>query len=111
MDVASGSRLTFTNTLDLNGQTLTKSGAGDVAINNKLVTNGGTLVGLQGTISGAGTIGGDVNNEGGIISPGNALSSGDSVSGVPEPSSLLLLVLGGLRLFTRTVRDDVPHAC
>ena len=111
MDVASGSRLTFTNTLDLNGQTLTMSGAGDVAINNKLVTNGGTLVGLQGTISGVGTIGGDVNNEGGIISPGNALSFGDSVSGVPEPSSLLLLMLGGLRLFTQTVRDDVPHAC
>ena len=103
VDVASDSTLTFTNTLNLNGQTLTKTGDGNLAVNNKLNLGGGTLVGSQGTISGVGTIGGDVNNEGGTISPGDnaALSSGDSVSNVPEPSSLLLLVLGGLLILLR----------
>ena len=96
VNVASSSTLTFNNTLNLNGQTLTKTGAGEVAINNKLITGGGTVSFLQGTISGVGTIGGDMDNQGGTISPG---SSG-ATSGVPEPSSLLLLLLGGLLLRT-----------
>ena len=110
VDVASGSTLTFTNTLNLNGQTLTKTGDGNLAVNNKLNLGGGTLVGSQGTISGVGTIGGDVNNEGGTISPGDnaALSSGDSISDVPEPSTMLLLVLGGLLGFRARRRMGHP---
>ena len=87
VDVISDSTLTFTNSLDLNGQTLTKTGEGEVAINNNLMTNGGTLINSQGTISGLGTVGGDVDNPGGTISPG---SSAAAISGIPEPSSLLL---------------------
>ena len=39
------------------------------------------------------TVGGDVNNVGGTLSPGDSASV---TSAIPEPSTMLLLVLGGL---------------
>ena len=71
-NVASGATLVFNNALNLNSNTLTKSGNGEMAIRNVLITGGGTVNIQQGTISGNGTIGGDVNNGGGTISPGNS---------------------------------------
>ena len=78
-DVASGSTLKFNNALNLNGNTLTKTGDGTLNINNVLNASGGSVVGLggtvslqQGTIAGNGTIEGDVDNDGGTISPGNS---------------------------------------
>ena len=94
VDVASGSTLTFNNALNLMGKTLTKTGTGEMAIRNDLVTAGGTLALQQGTVSGNGTVSGDVNNNGGTISPGN--SAGDTGNLVPEPGTLALLSLGGL---------------
>ena len=94
VDVASESTLTFSNTLDLMSHTLTKTGAGTMAILNNLVLGDGAVQIQQGTVSGNGTIGGDVVNDGGTISPGNSLDG--SLSGVPEPTSLLLLAIGGL---------------
>ena len=91
-DVASGSTLSFNNTLNLMGNTLTKTGEGTVAIRNDLTLEGGTVSLQQGTIAGNGTVGGDLNNEGGTISPGN---NAGSLSVVPEPSGALLL-LGGV---------------
>ena len=93
VDIASDSTLIFNNTLDLMSHTLTKTGAGTMAIRNDLVLGSGTVDVQEGTVSGNGTIGGDVNNDGGTISPGNLVSS---LSGVPEPTSLLLLAFGGL---------------
>jgi len=92
VDVGSASTLEFNNSLFLNGNTLTKTGEGTIAIRNDLVLGGGTVQIQQGTVSGNGTIGGDVANDGGTISPGN--STGGSISGVPEPTSLTLLALG-----------------
>ena len=105
-NVTAGAQLTFNNNLNLNGQTLTKRGDGTMTVNNVLNTGGGTLNANAGIVSGHGTIGGDVNNEGGTISPGDnsVLSSGDSISDVPEPSTMLLLVLGGLLLGFRAWR-------
>ena len=37
-----------------------------------VVTGGGTVNIVQGTVSGNGTVGGDVTNAGGTISPGNS---------------------------------------
>ena len=54
------------------GNTLTKTGVGTLAINNNVLTGGGTVNCEQGTCSGTGTIGGDLNNGGGTISPGNS---------------------------------------
>ena len=85
------------NALNLNGNTLTKTGDGELAIRNDLLTNGGTVNVQQGIVSGNGTISGDVTNDGGIISPGNA----SSVSAVPEPVaavSLLVAVLLALSI-------------
>jgi len=91
--VAGGSILTFFNVLNLQGNTLNKLGPGDIAIRSDLVTSGGTINILDGTIMGNGTVGGTVNNEAGTVSPGNSSSVGGQV---PEPSAITLLVLGGL---------------
>jgi len=94
-DVASGSVLTFDGALNLSGTTLHKTGDGMLTINNRVTLGGGSVVNAQGTITGNGTIGGDVNNQGGTISPGDQALSG-SLTNVPEPSTMLLLVLGAL---------------
>ena len=89
--VVGGSTLIFNNALNLNGNTLTKSGGGELAIRNDLVTGGGTVSNQGGAVSGSGTIGGDLVNEGGVVSPGN--SSAIS-SAVPEPGCFMLVILG-----------------
>ena len=71
-DVAAGSTLTFNNSLDLQGNTLDKTGDGEMALNNKLATTGGAVNLLGGTISGSGTIGGSVSNSAGTTAPGNS---------------------------------------
>jgi len=92
IDVGSDSTLSFNHELNLMGGTLTKTGVGTLNVNNKLTTAGGSLTVQQGTLSGNGTIGGDVNNDGGTISPGSL--SGDGANVVPEPGSLMLILLG-----------------
>ena len=93
VDVSTGAMLTFNNSLNLMGKTLTKSGEGMLAVRNDLVLAGGTFNVQEGTVSGNGTMGGDVNQVGGIISPGN---SNVSLSTVPEPATVALLYLSGL---------------
>jgi len=94
VNVASASTLIFVGALNLMGHTITKSGAGTMSIRSDFVTGGGTLNVAEGTVTGNGTVGGDLSNAGGIIAPGNG---GAAVSGqVPEPGSLVLLVVGGL---------------
>ena len=73
------------------GNTLTKTGAGDLAIRNDLLTAGGSVSLQQGTLSGNGTVGGGVTNDGGTISPGNSVQS---ASLVPEPATWILFSLG-----------------
>jgi len=94
VNVDTGSALSFINLLDLNGNTLTKSGGGTISIRSDFTTGGGTLNITEGTVSGNGTVGGSAVNSGGVISPGNSAAAAGGQ--VPEPGSLLLLVLGGL---------------
>ena len=69
--VASGSTLRFNNALNLNGNTLNKSGDGNVEIRNDFITGTGGMINVHaGVVSGNGTVGGNVNNYGGTISPG-----------------------------------------
>ena len=90
-DVAGGAAITFTNTLSLNGNTLIKTGDGTLSINNNLDTGGSGSVDCQaGTCNGAGTVG-DLINSGGVVAPGSSTAA--AASAVPEPGSLLLLVL------------------
>jgi hypothetical protein len=106
VNVASGASLEFINRLNLNGHALTKIGDGNLVISNTLNTGGGTLDCVQGLCSGSGTIGGDLNNSGGTISPGNS-SAVITVSGreqVPEPSTLVLLLIGAIGLMRRSLR-------
>ena len=112
IDIGSDSTLVMNNALNLNGNTITKTGAGNLAVNNILNAGGGTLSIQQGTISGKGEVGGDVTNDGGTISPGNSAGVlsvegfirtnfaptgyGDAASQIPEPSTVILLGIGGL---------------
>ena len=93
VDIAAGATLEFVNDLILNGNTLTKTGGGELIISNTLNERGGIINGLAGIISGSGTIGGGVINTDGTLSPGTS-SSGGGTQGVPEPSALVLLTLG-----------------
>ena len=97
VNISSDSTLIFNNALDLNGNVLNKTGAGELAIRNDLLTGGGMVSLQQGTLSGNGTVGGDVVNDGGTISPGNSL---EAASVVPEPTTLLLVMIGAMGLFT-----------
>ena len=96
VNVVSGSTLTFNNALNLNGNSLAKTGGGMMEINNVLNNGGGVVNLLQGTLSGDGTVGANVNNDGGTVSPGNSAA----VSlGVPEPSAAVLLIVSTMALF------------
>ena len=100
IDIGNGSSLEFVNRLDLNGNTLTQSGAGTLVISNTLNTGGGTVLNHGGVLSGGGTIGGEVINDGGTISPGNSVSGlSNSQAVVPEPGALGLLLLAGVACF------------
>ena len=72
VDVVNDSTLTFNNTLNLNGHTLTKAGVGTMSIRNDFVKGTGTLIITEGTVSGNGTVAGSVDNSGGTIAPGNS---------------------------------------
>ena len=72
IDVALDSTLTFNNALNLNGQTVTKTGVGTLTVNNRLGNGGGDLSIQEGTLSGNGTVGGNTTNTGGTIGPGNS---------------------------------------
>lgn len=101
-NVEAGASLAMNNALNLNGNTLTKTGAGTMNINNVLSTGGGSLVGLSGTIAGGGAVGGDLVNDGATVAPGGSVSGSPvSSAAVPEPTSLLLLILGALLVVSR----------
>jgi len=74
-----GSTLIFNNALNLNGNKLTKTGDGEMAIRNDLVTGGGTIDIQGGTVSGNGTVGGNLDNGGDVVSPGNGAAVGSVV--------------------------------
>ena len=93
VDVAASSTLTFNNALNLNGNTLTKTGGGTMTVNNNLTLGASGSVDCQdGTCNGTGTIAGNLNNTGGIVSPGNSWQlPATSVASVPEPASFVTL--------------------
>ena len=98
INTADSSTLIFDGSIDLMGNTLTKTGAGSVAFNNKITTGSGMVNCAEGTCSGTGTIAGDLNNGGGTISPGDIAAASGSPEAVPEPATWLLCCLGLLGL-------------
>ena len=96
VDVAIGSTLSFDNQLDLGGNTLTQTGDGVLLINNQLNKGGGSVNLTSGMAGGVGTVGGSLQNTGGIVAPGLDGGVANVVSQVPEPGTMLLMVVGGL---------------
>lgn len=98
--VGTGTSLTLKNTLNLAGNTMTKTGGGDFVLQNTLIQGGGTLNQMAGRVSGDGTIGVDLVVAGGTVSPGGGgLADGVGIAiTVPEPSSMMLVVLMSMGL-------------
>ena len=95
VSVAASSSLALNNVLNLNGNTLTKTGAGTLSINNQLSGGGGSISAIAGVIGGSGMIASDLNNEGATVAPGNSpgmLSVGGNYS---QTSGLLSIEIGG----------------
>ena len=70
LDVASSAVLELNNQVNLQGNTLTKTGDGTLEINH--VLNGGTFVCAQGTCSGGGALAGSLSVLSATLSPGNS---------------------------------------
>ena len=98
--VGTDTSLTLKNTLNLAGNTMTKTGGGDLVLQNTLIQGGGTLNQMAGRVSGDGTIGVDLVVAGGTVSPGGGgLADGVGIATtVPEPSSMMLVVLMSMGL-------------
>ena len=97
-NVADGATIQFNNELDLNGQTLIKTGLGEIAFNNDVISSGGTFICGGGICSGTVTFGGAVANLGGTVSPGSstgALQVGGDFS--QDAEGTLLMEIGGTR--------------
>jgi len=69
VEVNDGSSLVLNNVVDLMGNTLTKTGAGELELRNE-VLGSGAVVFVQGTVSGKASFSGDVTNSGAAMSPG-----------------------------------------
>ena len=97
-DVANGAVLEFNNRFSLNGNTLTKTGAGKLLVNSNQNTGTGSVSVTGGVLGGGGRIGGTLtNSSGGTVGPGT--SAGVlSVQGnyVQQSGSTLAIELGGL---------------
>lgn len=94
--IGSGATLEFNNRLNLNGSSLTKTGSGTMAINNNVLTNGGTVNCQEGTCSGTGTVSGNLNNDSTVApgnSPGILTVDGDYTQGA---NATLAVEIGGL---------------
>ena len=108
VDIDSGSSLTFSNLLELGGNTLTKMGSGSLFVNNNVNSGGGMIINLAGSIEGTGSIGGDLSNNGGTVSPGNANSV--TQTQLPEPTGLALFTLAVNGFFMLLTRTDLRQA-
>ena len=97
--IATGASLEFANAVNLNGNTLSKTGGGTLIISNTVNTGGGTITGLDGMIAGGGIIAGDLNNNSATVAPGSSpgiLSiAGDYTQG---SSGTLLIEIAGTAL-------------
>ena len=91
IDVTGDGIVEFNNRFSMAGNTLTKIGEGELAINDVFNAGEGAVDVLSGTLSGRGTIAGDVINAAGMISPGSHRSG---VSVIPEPRGWMLLLFG-----------------
>ena len=100
LNVEMGQSLAFNHRLNLNGNTLTKTGDGTLAINNNLSTGtGGSLNCEGGSCSGSGTVNGALVN-GSTVSPGNSTGvltvDGDYTQGSSATLAIELAGNGGV---------------
>jgi hypothetical protein len=98
VNTAAGTRIDFNNKVNLNGRTVTVTGAGVTSFNNNLPGGlAGTVANTGSTVAGNGKITGNLNNtSSGVVSPGNGLGT-LSVTGnlVQQANSSILIELGG----------------
>ncbi|QDS98176.1 autotransporter outer membrane beta-barrel domain-containing protein [Adhaeretor mobilis] len=95
VSVAAGASLAFNNALNLNANTLTKTGAGTLSINNQLSSVGGEISALAGVISGSGSITSNLNNDGATVAPGNSPGMLSVDGNYTQTAGSLSLEIGG----------------
>ncbi len=100
-NVATGGSLAFNNLLNLNGNTLTKTGDGTMSINNNLNAGvGDSNVDCQaGTCSGTGTIGGNLLNSASVaagLSPGILSVDGNYTQSASGTLEIEVMASGGV---------------
>ena len=108
VNVGSGASLVFNNRVNLNGQSLIKTGLGEIFFNNHLASEDGMFFCQEGVCSGTSTISANVVNGGGTISPGNSMG----VTPVPEASIsywVVGLTVVGMCIRTRRFVDRSYH--
>ena len=98
VSVQSGAKLEFNNDLHLNGNTLTKTGSGEIALNNAVISGGGSFVCGGGICSGTTLLAGSMASVGAVVSPGSGIGA-MQVNGdfSPDAESTLLVEIGGTR--------------
>ena len=96
-NIVGGGRLDFNNALNLNGNTLTKSGNGTLNINNQLNSGSGSVVVTAGVLGGTGEVGGSLTNQsGGIVAPGRSAGTLSVATNYTQAAGATLAVeLGG----------------
>jgi len=72
LDVGTGAVLELNNQLNLQGNTLVKTGDGALEINHVLNAGGGTFICFQGSCGGGGAVAGNLSVVDAILSPGNS---------------------------------------
>jgi len=99
VNVSDGATLKINNELDLNGNNLVKTGAGDFQLNSQ-VTDAGSVTLVSGGLSGSISMSGDLNNEGGVVSPGNSPGTMEVANFNQGIDGTLAIELGGTELGT-----------
>ena len=112
LDIGTGAVLELNNQLNLQGNTLIKTGDGTLKINHVLNAGGGTFICFQGSCGGGGAVAGNLSVVGAILSPGNGPGrmtvTGDFDLGAE--ATLLLEVAGTIDGSQFDVLDVGGHA-
>ena len=95
-NIAMSASLEMNHAVHLQGHSLTKTGSGNLAINNLITTDGGTLVIQDGSVTGNSIVTGAVVNTSGILSPGSSPGTWEIAEDyVQESAATLLMEIGG----------------
>jgi len=90
--IAEAASLELNNRLNLQGNSLVKSGPGVLSINNIVTSGGGNIVMTSGVVVGSGALIADLWNTGAIVSPGNSQGLMQVIGNYSQGNDATLLI-------------------